>query len=216
MERGWIETHVAGERVVLTGGRGVYWPARETLLVADLHLGKSGTFRANGAPIPAGVEDESLARLGALAGACRASRVVVLGDLLHARSGVTAWLRARVADWRAGLACEVSLVPGNHDRGVRELCREWGLAMLEPGHREGPFAFRHEPGEAAGVFTWAGHVHPAVTLRSAGDGVRLACFHIGARVGLLPAFSRFTGGARVETAPGDRVFAVVEDRVVEL
>lgn len=216
MERGWIETSVAGERIVLTSGRGVYWPARETLLVADLHLGKVDAFQAAGACVPAGVQAESLERLAALAAACKASRLVVLGDLLHAPAGITPSLRRGVTAWRRTLACDVRVLPGNHDRGLDTLLLDWGITPLEPGHQEGPFAFHHFPVEFADCFTWAGHVHPVVSLRSGADGVRLACYHIGPRVGVLPAFSRFTGGASIRPAPGERVYPIVEGRVIAM
>jgi len=42
----------AEAEVVLLPERAVWWPATRTLLVADLHLGKCETLRANGAPMP--------------------------------------------------------------------------------------------------------------------------------------------------------------------
>lgn len=53
-------------------------------------------------------------------------------------------------------------------------------------------------------------------LRGGGDSLRLPCFHLGPRVGVLPAFSDFTGGQRLGRGGGDRVFVVVEGRVVEV
>ena len=48
------------------------------------------------------------------------------------------------------------------------------------------------------------------------DRLRLACFHFGAEVGVLPAFGSFTGMHAVRRKPGDRVFAVAEGGVVAL
>ena len=36
--------------------RAVWWAEQETLLVADLHLGKPASFRAGGAPVPEGAD----------------------------------------------------------------------------------------------------------------------------------------------------------------
>ena len=60
---GSVEVRTGGEQLWLMPERAAWWPARRTLLVADLHLGKSETIRSFGAPIPSGVLDESLGRL---------------------------------------------------------------------------------------------------------------------------------------------------------
>jgi uncharacterized protein len=39
---------LAGEPVTLAGARALYWPARQALLIADLHLGKADVFRRAG------------------------------------------------------------------------------------------------------------------------------------------------------------------------
>ncbi len=83
-------------------------------------------------------------------------------------------------------------------------------------HTEGAFSFVHDPEEAGTGFTWAGHMHPAVTLRSASDSIKMPCFHVGERVGVLPAFSTFTGGGSVRREKGDRVFGIGGGAVVEV
>jgi hypothetical protein len=60
----------------------------------------------------------------------------------------------------------------------------------------------------------AGHLHPTVVLRQRGDRLRLPCFHFGARVGVLPAFSTFTNGVVVQPERGDRVYVIAQQRVV--
>jgi metallophosphoesterase superfamily enzyme len=74
----------------------------------------------------------------------------------------------------------------------------------------------HHPKPARGGFTWAGHVHPVVSLRRGGDALRLPCFCVGKKMAVMPAFSRFTGGCAVECTQGERVFAVAEGGVLEL
>jgi len=56
--------------------RAALWLDRCWLLVADLHFGKSATFRARGVPVPAGTTQADLARLTALIEATRARRLV--------------------------------------------------------------------------------------------------------------------------------------------
>lgn len=203
--------------VLLLPERAVYWPARATLLVADMHLGKSEAYRTLGAPIPEGVLDADLARLASALRATEAQRLIVLGDLLHAPAGLTDRMIARVAAWRGDRPnLEIVVLPGNHDRRLDAVQQRWGLHIPGPTLRDGPFSFCHDPCDAADPYTWAGHIHPMVSLRSASDGLRLPCFHIGSRTGILPAFSAFTRGLTVRPAPGDRIFALADGRVIEV
>lgn len=205
---------VAGEEIVLLPGRALHWPAAETLLVADVHLGKVETFRRQGLPVPGAHLEHDLARLGALLEETRARRLVVLGDLVHGRIGLTPGLVEAVTAWRRARPVAAVLVRGNHDRHVPSLPEGWGVEEVEGPLRDGPFAFVHEPVEVAGAYAWGGHLHPAVSLGGRGDRLRLPCFRVGARLGVLPAFGTFTGGASVRPAPGERLFAVVGERVV--
>lgn len=205
---------VAGERVELLAGRAVRWG--DTLLVADVHLGKVETFRLHGIPVPGAHLEEDLGRLDALLVATGARRLVVLGDLVHGRHGVTAALVETVAAWRRARPVSMVLVRGNHDRHLPSLPEPWGIEEVEGPLRDGPFAFVHEPKAAEGAYTWAGHLHPGVTIGEGVDRMCLPCFHLGARVGVLPAFGTFTGSVPVRPAPRDRVYALAGDRVAEI
>lgn len=194
--------------------RAAYWPARRTLIVADLHLGKSQTLGVGGLPIPAGETGEQLERLGRAIDLSGAERLLVLGDLMHAPAGLIPELIEQVARWRALKPIPIVVVPGNHDRRLPELAAVWGLVVGPARMSEGPFDFVHEPEAAAGRYSLCGHIHPAVRLRRAGDSLKLACFHFGRDVGVLPAFSRFTGGAAVRGEAGDGLFAIADGAVV--
>jgi uncharacterized protein len=204
--------------VILLPERAVYWPSARTLLVADLHLGKCETIRANGAPMPETVLSADLERLAGVIARTEASRVIVLGDLLHAAVGVTPWLIDEVAAWRAQLRAELELVvvPGNHDTRIAAVADAWSLRVAREPLTEGPFGFCHQPCERPGVYMWAGHLHPLARIQSRRDSLELPCFWLGERTGVLPAFSAFTGGVCVDPGPGERIFAIAEGRVLEL
>jgi DNA ligase-associated metallophosphoesterase len=210
---------LASQRVALLPARAAWWPAEATVLVADLHWGKSQTFRALGVPVPCAELEEDLARLGAVVRDTGARRVVVLGDLVHAREGVTEEVIARVAAWRRTHPCAIVLVRGNHDRHVQRLPEAWGIEVVERPLRDGPFVFVHDPEDARGcadAYAFAGHVHPAVRVGRGRLSVRVPCFHVGVRRAVLPAFSTFTGGAALPRAPGDRVYGLVSDSVIDV
>jgi len=220
---------VVGATVELLPHRVAFWREASTLLVADLHLGKADALRAGGVPLSEavllGVLDKDLGRLRSAIEAAGARRVLILGDLLHATMGVTPQVVTRFAEWRevVGRACgdvEFEIVPGNHDRALGKVVDAWGLRVLSERHEEGPFAFVHAPpgsGELRKLkYTWCGHTHPAVWVGPRSSGMKLACFQIGERVGVLPAFSLFTAGGVVARTNSQRVFAIAEDSVVEV
>lgn len=204
----------AGEQLELMPERAIYWPATSTLIVADLHWGKAASFRAAGIPVPGGTTAADLARLDAALVRTGARRLLVLGDLIHARTAQQA--RSTLAllhDWRArwsGLEC--ILVRGNHDYAAGDPPPGLGFHVLDQ-HHESPFVFRHHPGVSDLGYVLAGHLHPGIRLSGRGDRLRLPCFHFGRACGILPAFVSFTGWAAPEVAPGDRLFVIGDDEV---
>jgi DNA ligase-associated metallophosphoesterase len=210
---------LAGETVQLLPERAAFWGARQTLIVADLHLGKCETLRAAGMPIPPGVIERDLSRLASAITQTGATRIVVVGDLIHHGSGLTPELVEGVADFRRRQLArvEIALVRGNHDRHADQITRQWGITLLADFHLEGPFGFAHDPADGLvpdAACTWFGHVHPLIRVGARGDGVSIPCFVVHDDHILLPAFSQFTRGGAISPIPGARVYGIAEDRVV--
>ena len=209
--------------ILLLPGRAALVPASRTLLVADLHLGKAATFRRAGIPVPEGSAQRDLERLEELVRGHDVRRLVVLGDLFHAKGGCTPQVFAEFAALRSRIAdTTVVLVLGNHDRAVGRLPAALGIDACLPSLDEPPFHFVHEPstGMTASdrdLFTVAGHLHPTVSIRSpSGDRLADRCFVAEPRVLVLPAFGSFTGGHRVEPAEGMRLWIARDDGVADV
>lgn len=216
-----VAVEAGGDVMVLRGDRTLYWPRRNWLILADLHVGKVESLRRDGVALPDAVLLADLARLTHAVRATGAERVLVLGDLVHDAHGLTPGVVARVAEWREALAVDVALVPGNHDRRVASLPDAWRIRVLDEQVCEGAYAFVHDArsgslARGAGRFTWQGHVHPVVALRGATDALRLPCFLVGDGLGVVPAFSTLTGGAALERTPGGRVWVVADGELVAL
>lgn len=209
---------VGGAMLQLLPQRAAHLPDSGTLLVADVHLGKAASFRGLGVPVPHGTTAGTLARLSAALALSAARQLVVLGDFVHARGAFTpATLRA-LADWRAQHAgLRITLLRGNHDERAGDPPDALDIAVLDAPLCLGPLLLRHEPEPHDEGYVLAGHVHPCVSVGARGfDRLRLPCFHFGARVGVLPAFGEFTGSHAMRREPGDRVYAIVDDRVHEV
>lgn len=215
-ERSPVEICAGGERLWLLPERAVWWPRRSTLLVADLHLGKERALLAEGVVAPEGVLQETLRRLSHLEALLQPARVLVLGDLVHAASGLDAEVVETVAAWRRGQRAAWELIPGNHDANVPEVPPEWGITLRPEEVLEDGLLLRHDPRPDPRGMVWGGHLHPVVLLRGALDRMVLPCFLVGTARAVMPAFTRFSRGVRVEPEAGERVYALAGGAVVEV
>lgn len=213
---------IAGANVRLLAERALFVEASRTLVVADLHWGKSETFRAHGIPLPEGVLDADLARLARAIERCEAERLVVLGDLVHAREGITPALVERIAAWRRAHPVPAVLVRGNHDRHLPRLPAEWALDDSDDALVDPPFAWMHDASEPPPAIAYTalhrvgGHLHPLVALEGGGDALRLPAFVIEPQRTVLPAFSEFTAGVTFRRARRRRIVAIAGDALADL
>ena len=200
----------AGHSLVLLPERALWWPAERTLFIADLHIGKAATFRALGQPVPGGTTQENLTRIDALIDAWTPSRIIFLGDFLHAVQARTPQVMRLLAAWRArhpGIS--MVLVRGNHDSRAGDPPPSLDIAVVDEPHLVGPFACCHHPQSHPTHFVLAGHLHPACSLHGPGrDRLRLPCFVRDGGQAILPAFGEFTGGWQMPPAPGRRFYGV--------
>lgn len=180
------------------------WPARETLVVADLHLEKGSSLARKGTLLPPYDTRATIARLTAAVEHHRPRRVICVGDSFHDAAGSG---RLDDADRTAlaGLieAAEWIWITGNHDPLPPS-----GLGgAVADALVDGPLCFRHEADDRAAPGEISGHYHPAARLRVKGRTVAGRCFvNDGARL-ILPAYGAYTGGLDVRTPALRRLFA---------
>jgi DNA ligase-associated metallophosphoesterase len=203
------ELHWQGHQLQLLGAKAIWDPPRGVLLLADLHLGKAETFQAHGIPLPSDGDLETLNALIALAAQWPCEQVIVLGDLVHSRIGVTAELRQKLAALPELLGCPLRLIGGNHDRD------SWiaGLQQ-EPSQALGPWWLSHEPEPRQGMLNLCGHLHPVALVGRGNNRLRLPCFSLDAQRQrlALPSFGRLTGGH--PAAQGEQLWLVADGAVV--
>jgi metallophosphoesterase superfamily enzyme len=142
--------------IVLLPGRAALLPAMQTLVCADVHLGKAATFRRAGLPVPEGSAQQDLKRLADLITTYDARRLIIAGDLFHARAGCTPRVLGEFTDFREQIRqrsnTEVVLVLGNHERSLgRQFSpQDLGIDQCVQELVEPPFRFVHEPATTFG------------------------------------------------------------------
>jgi len=213
-----LEITLGGGRAVLLPDRALHLPEHDSVLVADLHWGKAAAFRAANVPVPTGTTASDLARLTRVLHETRATQLVVLGDLLHAKSGRQSGTLDAIAAWRtAHPALRIVLVRGNHDAHAGDPPPSLEIDCVDAPWILGPFACAHHPDESDAGYVLAGHLHPHVSLGGRGrQRVKLPCFAFGLRVGLLPAFAEFTGTGAFRARGDERLFAIADGAVVAI
>ncbi len=208
---------IEGERIRLLADRAVYMERTKSLIISDIHLGKAATFRRFGIPIPHGTTEEDLARLDRLIESTNATRLLVLGDLLHSVHGKAVKTLQAVERWRAHhSSVEMLLIPGNHDRAAGEIPTAWKIKRVCETFLEGPFLFSHDDCESES-FVIHGHLHPKVAIGVvAGARKSFPCFILSPRKLVLPAFGSFTGGHPYRLGAGERGFASIDGNLFPL
>jgi len=210
---------IAGRRFELLPRRGLYWPDRQALLVADLHLGKDASFRAAGMAVPS---DSTKATLGAISEMIEekgARELYVLGDLFHARSSLSLHATgAFEAFCHHHQDVTIVLIRGNHDRAVGALPEHWPIRVVPERLELDGLVMAHHPATcpSQAELLICGHLHPAYEFQTRLESTgKLPAFwwKHGRRCLVLPAVGKFTGTARIKTRPEDQVWIIADDQV---
>ena len=209
-----IGIQICESEFILDPRAALFWPKMQTLLIADVHLGKGAAFRNRGqAPVPPGSSARSLQRLHGVLSDYAPKRLLILGDLWHAREGCD---EETVESFRVFLsahpATEVILLEGNHDRFQPKLPIECFPQMELEG-----FLFQHMPPMVEQPYTFCGHIHPGVRLEGKGrQSLILPCLWAAEKYAVLPPFGEFTGVVRADIRPGDGIWVFFDEQVREL
>jgi DNA ligase-associated metallophosphoesterase len=210
-----LEIELAGEHVALLPQRALWWPAQKSLIIADVHWGKSGHFRRHGIALPQKTGQRDEMRLAALVSNFKAERLIIAGDLFHSTDNAEV---ENFSHWRtAHHSLHIDFVMGNHDILPAARYEGWKLEV----HREKlllhPFCISHDSIKDEEAFVIHGHIHPGIKLYGRGrQALSLACFAQDKDRMILPAFGSFTGCFYLEQTQFSRLYAVGEEEVIQV
>lgn len=211
------------QQLWLSPDRCIYWEEERSLIVSDLHFGKTGHFRKAGIAVPQSVYREDLLRLLCQIQYFKPRQLLVVGDLFHSRENKELALFLK---WREDFPdLGIQLIQGNHDILHDTWYEKAGIDVSRETLSVGPFSFVHDiadvavgvndvpegPGQPAkGGYYFSGHIHPGIRIRGMGkQSLQFPCFYFGSEYAVLPAFGRWTGTVSIAPAPEDNVFAIL-------
>ena len=204
---------IQDETVTLTNQRALYWEKQKSLVVSDLHIGKTAHFRKAGIPIPSTILDNDLKRLQRLIDHFAVQTVLVVGDLFHAENNTDIDQFQRFIKHNSWVSFE--LIKGNHDRLKDRFYEAMTIRVFKTHKDVGAFRFVHDEQHCgAQTFCISGHTHPGVTLKGRGKVfIKLPCFEVSEQRLILPAFSEFTGLNTKRTVESSTSYAFTDKSV---
>ena len=200
----------------LSAARCIFWEEEKSLILSDLHFGKSGHFRKSGIGIPQNIFKEDLQRLFAQMQFFKPEKLLITGDMFHSKENKEADFFLK---WRKDFPeTEIHLVRGNHDILTSSFYQKANIRVFESKLKIKDFCFTHDAESCNDEsFTFSGHIHPGIKMKGlANQSVMLPCFYFGKKYAVLPAFSAFTGLAKIHPTRQDHVFALVENSVMKI
>jgi DNA ligase-associated metallophosphoesterase len=216
----FTEFKIKGQTLCLCSERSIFWENEQSLIVSDLHFGKTGHFRKAGIAVPQTVFKEDIQRLVAQIQYFKPTTVIVVGDMFHSSANKELELFSR---WREDFSeLKFHLVKGNHDILNKKWYASTGIEVFEPTLTVSGFCFQHDPGACVDnakpvSYVFSGHIHPGVTISGMGkQSLHFPCFYFTESFCVLPAFSRFTGTVSVKLQDNDVAFAIVNNSLVKI
>jgi DNA ligase-associated metallophosphoesterase len=208
----------AGQGFAASIDGALFWPERNALLVADLHLEKASWFAGFGQMLPPYESIATLQSLERIIDHSGATALYCLGDSFHDRHGCDRLpANARALLTRLTARLDWVWIAGNHDAGFIDHCG----GRIEEELDVGGIILRHEADPADPRPEMSGHFHPKLRLHLKGRQVSRRCFIASDTKLILPAFGSLTGGLDAhhpeiirKVGPGASALVPVTDRLL--
>jgi metallophosphoesterase superfamily enzyme len=112
------------------------------------------------------------------------------------------------------------LVQGNHDILEKSWFQKNNIDLINGNYSLDDFHFVHDPSEIpieSSAFYFSGHLHPSISISGMGkQSLHFPCYYFTDKSAILPAFSKFSGTAKVKKNKTNRIFAIVENSLIEI
>lgn len=204
---------ILGQTFILHPLGVMFWEEEKALVISDVHLGKISHFRKHGSAIPQQAVLANFQKMNEVIELFEPSKILFLGDLFHSTLNKE-WILFEA--WLETISAEVILIEGNHDI-ISPLRYEQLGVQTTPELIIGQFLLTHHPEKRSGFFNFSGHIHPGVAINGKGrQRIKISCFFKTSDQMIFPAFGEFTGNYILTPKPGDEVFVIAGNEVIQI
>lgn len=189
-----MQITILGHEFLLLPQKALFWPEHQTLILADLHLGKVTHFRKAGMAIPTASINIDYQILKELIETHKPEKLLILGDLFHSNHNAEWQTFANFLKEYPNLT--IQLVEGNHDILDKKYYEDLHIQCLGETYIFDKLIFTHIPMSQVPQyhFNFCGHIHPGFRLEGkARQAIGLPCFFQKENQMILPAFGHLTG-----------------------
>lgn len=209
------EISVRNHHFILTNQRALFWKDERSLIISDLHLGKTAHFRKNGIALPDNMIHQDLQRLSYIIEFYKAEKLIIVGDFIHAGKNSEFEI---FKSWKLKHPnLEIILIKGNHDRISEKYFYDLSISSIHAIYMQKNLAFSHENTEIEKHFVISGHLHPGVRMKTPTKKyLKFPCYIVHDNYLVLPAFSSFTGLDTTDYFPFAHKFIFGDDFLMKL
>jgi DNA ligase-associated metallophosphoesterase len=211
-----LEVDLAGEKLLLSEDKIIFWAKERTAFIADFHLGKTTHFRKAGIAVPTAIIEAEIERLNNIILKFRPKKIFFLGDLFHSDLNHE-WT---VFNEYLKTHSEINfiLIKGNHDILHDNHYSLSELQIEKEPYKLKRFILSHHPVNRTEItkdnLNICGHLHPGISLKGKGKSyISLPCFYQRGNQIILPAFGRFTGLAKQKLEKDSQIYIVLRNFV---
>ena len=196
----------------------------DTLVISDLHFGKSFSFAKIGNFLPPYDINETIEKIRRLIEKYSPKQIISLGDNFHEQKTLKMIDKISIKKINETFnQLDVIWIDGNHDENLKNKKLIYG--RFKKNHTFSSLTFTHIKSQKleSNSFEFSGHFHPKISFKHNGINYLCKCFALGKNFCILPAFGSFTGGLDINSSelkkilPDDKtVIAIGKKKLIEI
>ncbi len=186
----------------------------DTIVLADIHLGKGTSLNRNGIQVPPYDIKETLKKLNDIVDEYSPSKIISLGDSFHDKFSIINMEKSDLNELKK-ITRRVNFVwiNGNHDQDLIGKDKIGGIFF--DSYKENNFNFRHiKTKNKTKEFEFSGHFHPKVSIKINNSRFFYKCFIVSKDFCILPSFGYYTGGLDIYSKNFKEIINDVADIIV--
>tara|TARA_B100001057_G_scaffold165064_1_gene165622 strand:- start:402 stop:1067 length:666 start_codon:yes stop_codon:yes gene_type:complete len=195
-----------------------------TLVISDLHLGKSFSFAKVGNFLPPYDINETIESVRRLIEKYSPKQIISLGDNFHEPKTLKMIDQIIIKKINETFnQLDMIWIDGNHDGNLKNKNLIYG--KFKKNYTFSNLTFTHIKSRKLenNLFEFSGHFHPKISFKHNRINYLSKCFVLGKNFCILPAFGSFTGGLDINSSelkkilPEDKtVIAIGKKRLIEI